>query len=156
MLSLLSSTLFLASLKDNNGMAWEGRPAQIVESLKEIAALPGGDVDPSDLCAAFARLCAEKPSDNYAVANPIPRGMSEDEANEAYRRALANRRMTCGDICVAMQRAGCPTGGDPKKAIRWFKSQVEVWSEYSPDDVTARQTAMAATAKREMEELARL
>lgn len=109
----------------------EGRAAAIRFSLNQIAALPGADVAPKDLAAAFLILGSGGQADGD---NP----------------ALSARRATCRDISRALEAAGHgPVGGAAGRALGWFRAQIDAWSE----SADPRQRAMAATAARELAEL---
>lgn len=104
-----------------------GRANAIRATLAQISALPGADVRVGDLVCAFGALSRPRDEDTPSATA---------------------RRQTCGDLAAAIG-ALCGDTGDASAAAPWFEAQLAAWV----GSADPQQSAMVATAKRELCEL---
>lgn len=153
--ALITQPEFIASIRASSPVA--PRNEAILRSLQDVADLPTADgqtvgsIDSSDLALAFKILAAPRPEDAQARGTISPHCSTQEAADAGAVAAIAARRKTCADIAKAI--ATYPgvghLDGRISGALPWFLAQQQAWIA----SVDPRLAAMAATARREAEEL---
>ena len=132
---VLANPAFIASVRASSPN--QERNEKILRSLAEIAALPAED-------GSLTTLGEVTPAANLGFAfndlSSLKNGGNEPPA-------VIARRTTCADITAAIKAAG--VGIFRGDVSPWFNRQVQSWS----GSADHRLAAMAATAKRELDEV---